>query len=339
MSAGAGGKRIVIAGAGSIGCYVGGVLAHGGADVRFLGRRRIIDVVGEYGLTVTDLTGASAHLGPDDVAFSDKPEMLSDADIILVCVKSSATAEMASLISSYAPPSAIVVSLQNGVANASTLRKALPGYDVRAGMVAYNVVNAGEGRFHRGVSGHIIIEDGPSELAQLLSAFQLEIVASTDIRAVQWGKLLINLNNALNALAGIPLRDEILDHGWRSLLADQIAETLPALKAEGVEPRSATPLPTRWLPQIMRLPTPLYKLVAARNLKIDPEARSSMWEDLQQGRKTEIDELQGAVVALCRKHNLSAPVSAQVAAMIKQCEKNGGGSPNLKPQDVRAEIS
>ena len=331
-----GGPVIAVAGAGSIGCFVGGMLAHSGREVSFLGRPRIMETVQAHGLRLTDMDGFDATLATDALFFSDKPEILSDAHIILVCVKSGATKEMAELIREHGPEDAVIVSLQNGVTNADVLRGVLPDRDIRAGMVPYNVVNAGEGRFHRGVSGHIVIEAGPGAIAAALSTPQLETVESNDIRAVQWGKLLINLNNALNALSDMPLRDEIMDRGWRALLADQIEEAMGALQKEGVEPRSATPLPTKWLPLIMRLPTPVYKTIAARNLRIDPEARSSMWEDLRQGRKTEIDELQGAVVALCDKHGLAAPINKRVAALIRDCEDKGAGPPGLTPQEIRA---
>ncbi len=327
---------IVIAGAGSVGCFVGGVLAHGGADVRFLGRERIAAMILEHGLRVTDHEGLDARIEPADLKVSTDPAILSEADIVFVTVKSGATAEMGTLIAARAPETAKIISLQNGVSNADVLRQALPGRDVRAGMIAYNVLNAGAGRFHRGTGGNIVIEAGEGDLAQTLGGPNLAMHESLDIRAVQWGKLLVNLNNALNALSGVTLLEELTERAWRALLADQIAEALPALAAEGVTPRSAFPLPIKLLPHIMRLPTPVYRLIAGPSLKIDPEARSSMWEDLEQGRLTEIGELQETVVALCEKHGLTAPVNARVAALIRECEEKGGGSPKLTPADVRA---
>lgn len=329
---------IVIAGAGSVGCFVGGVIAHGGGDVRFLGRERIAAMILEHGLRATDHTGLDVCVTPADLKVSTDPSLLAEADIIIVTVKSGATAEMGQLIAAHAPAAAIVVSLQNGVSNADVLRKALPGRDVRAGMIAYNVLNAGEGRFHRGTGGNIVLEAAEGELAQVLATPHLAVYESSAIDAVQWGKLLVNLNNALNALSGVPLLEELSNREWRALFADEIAEGLPALKAEGVKPRSAFPLPIALLPHVMRLPTPLYRLIAGPSLKIDPQARSSMWEDLEQGRNTEIGELQETIVALCEKHGLKAPVNKRVAALIRECEEKGGGSPKMSPADVRAGV-
>ncbi|MEO1252099.1 MAG: 2-dehydropantoate 2-reductase [Pseudomonadota bacterium] len=327
---------IVIAGAGSIGCFVGGVLARNGADVRFLGRDRIASMLRANGLKLTDHQGLDALIPAQNVKIGTEPTVLADAEIVLVTVKSGATGEMARLIADYAPREVIIVSLQNGAQNAEVLRAALPNRDVRAGMVAYNVLNAGDGRFHRGTAGGIVLEAGTPDVAAILAGPDLPVHASSDIRAVQWGKLLVNLNNALNALSGEPLRDELLNQKWRALLADQISEGLAALSAEGINPRSAFKVPLKIAPHLMRLPTPLYKVLAGRSFNVDPEARSSMWEDLESGRKTEVDALQGAIVALCEKHGLTAPVNARVMALIREAEKAGKGSPALDPANVRA---
>ena len=69
--------------------------------------------------------------------------------------------------------------------------------------------------------------------------------ATRDIAGVQWGKLLVNLNNAINALSGLPLREQLAQRGWRRLFADQIAEGLMAVRAEGIRPVSSTPVPAR----------------------------------------------------------------------------------------------
>ena len=61
-----------------------------------------------------------------------------------------------------------------------------------------------------------------------------------------------------------------------------------------------------------------------------------MWEDLERGRPTEIDELQGAVVALGERFGRSAPVNARVRELIKAAESAGKGSPRLSPDEIRA---
>jgi len=153
---------------------------------------------------------------------------------------------------------------------------------------------------------------------------------------VQWGKLLVNLNNALNALADLPLRRQLAQRAWRVLFADQIAEGLAALKLDGIKPVSSTPIPASWAPPLLRLPDALFEALLGRTMKIDPEARSSMWEDLQRGRPTEIDYLQGVIVEIADRHGLQVPLSRRIVALIKRAEAAGKGSPKLTPDQIRA---
>lgn len=329
---------IIIAGAGSIGCYVGGRLLQAGRRVKFLGRERIQNELAAHGLTLTDLNGYDHKIEATDLDMSVSPDLLSEADIILVTVKSGATRSIGEEINRRAPVGAVVVSLQNGVTNAQKLEQTVGERRVVAGMVPFNVAQLGEGRFHQGTSGEIVIAAGIDGLRETLTAPPIEVAASDNMPAVMWGKLLLNLNNALNALSGLPLKQQIENRAWRRLLADQLAETLHVLKAAEITPYSALPIPPNFQPHLMRLPTPIFKILAARMLKIDPLARSSMWEDLQQGRMTEIDELQGAVLALAERVGQSAPICARVSDLVKQAEQAGAGSPDLSVDMVRAEL-
>ena len=159
--------------------------------------------------------------------------------------------------------------------------------------------------------------------------------ATADIAGVQWGKLLVNLNNALNALADLPLRRQLAQRSWRRLLADQMAEGLAAIRAEGIRPVSPTPIPAGWTPHLLRLPDTVFELMLGRTMKIDPEARSSMWEDLQRGRRTEIDYLQGVITAIAERRGLDVPLSRRIVALIRQAEADGAGSPGLTPEQIR----
>lgn len=326
---------IVVAGAGSIGCFVGGHLAAAGHDLRFLARQRIAAEVGEHGLTLTDRDGGRLQLAASRVAIGTDPGVLASADVVLVTVKSGATREMAKCVRQHAPAHAVVVSLQNGIDNAGILQEELPALQVVAGMVPFNVVALGAGRFHRSSDGDIVIDARAGALANELSTPHLKLQTHADMTAVAWGKLLLNLNNALNALAGVPLRDELAQRSWRLILAACIAEALTALAAAGIRPAKVAALPPAALPAVLRLPDVLFRVVAAGQLKIDPSARSSMWDDLEQRRTTEIDQLQGAIVALAARHGTPAPMNRVVLDQVKSAEAKGAGSPRLSPADLR----
>jgi 2-dehydropantoate 2-reductase len=249
---------------------------------------------------------------------TDPSAALAATQNVLVTVKSGSTAEMAGLIARHAPAEAIVVSLQNGVANADVLRAQLvPAQRVVAGMVPFNVVQSRQDgqspRFHRATSGKMLIAAGVPGLHEVLDVPGAAVAEHADMTGVLWGKLVLNLNNAL---------------------ATQIDEALAVLKAARVHPARIEGVPPSAIPSILRLPDVLFRLVARRMLAIDPQARSSMWEDLRLRRPTEIDHLQGAILTLADKAGFAAPLTERILRLIKGAESAGAGSPRLAPAQV-----
>ena len=328
-------KPIGVAGAGSIGCFVGGMYAAAGRRVALLARPRVIEEIAANGLRLTSFEGFEKRIASNQLTLSDDPSILGDTGVVLVTVKSADTAGIADIIAKHAPADAVIVSLQNGVGNVSVLRQRLPGRRVLAGMVPFNVIAPGEGRFHRATSGDIVIEQDEAGTANQLSVPGLKMRPSSDIAGVQWGKLLVNLNNALNALADQPLRRQLAQRPWRRLFADQMAEALAAMRAEDIKPVSPTPIPAAWMPPLLRLPDVIFEAMLGRTMKVDPEARSSMWEDLQRGRRTEVDYLQGVITEISAKHGLDAPLSRRIVELIRKAETDGKGSPGLTPEQIR----
>lgn len=339
--------RIVIAGAGAIGCFCGGLWASAGHSVTLLGRGRVLAPIAQNGLMVTDYAGLDRRLGAHQLRCSEDAAVMAEADLVVVAVKSSASAEMGQLIAQYAPPDAPVFSFQNGMTNAPLLRQMLPGRDVRAAMVPFNVVPLAPGTdkangagaaaatgYHRASSGEIMIAAGPGHWGRVLSTPELPLVETPDIVGVQWSKLLINLNNALNALSGLPLMAQLQSRAWRRLMADQMAEALRVMRAAGLRPVSTTPLPVWMVPHILRLPNWAFLRVAAQMLTIDPIARSSMAQDLMQGRITEVDALQGEIQRLGRAHGIATPIADVVIQLIRQAELKKAGLPQMQPGQI-----
>lgn len=332
--------RIVVAGAGSVGCYVGGCLALAGRDVTLLLRPALAEAIAGRGLRISGLDGADRLLPPSAVKLATDPAAaFAQAETILVTVKSGATAAMAGLIAEHAPSGAIVVSLQNGVGNVDVLLARLGGMArVVAGMVPFNVVQSraeGEApRFHRATSGTVLVASGVPDLREALDVPGLPVAGHGDMAGVLWGKLLLNLNNALNALSGLPLATQLADRRWRLILAAQIGEGLAVLKAVGIRPARIEGVPPGAVPRLLRLPDWLFRRVARRMLAIDPQARSSMWEDLERRRATEIDHLQGAILGLAAKRHIPAPVTQRIVELVKTAEAARAGSPALTPGEV-----
>ena len=97
-----------------------------------------------------------------------------------------------------------------------------------------------------------------------------------------------------------------------------MTEALAVLKAAGIAPARVTPVAPGLLPALLRLPTPLFRMLAARMLRIDAQARSSMADDLRLGRKTEIDALCGEVQRLARSFGIGAPLNARMVELVEQ---------------------
>ncbi len=311
--------RIVVFGAGSIGGWLGGRLA-GHAEVVLIGRARAAQAIAEHGMTLSAFDGWRRELGPERVIVATGAQAAEDADVVLVTVKSAATGTAARELAPHLRPGTPVLSFQNGLRNTALLAAGLPRCTVLAGMVPYNVVQPAPAHWHQASSGQLMVQAHPAldRVLPLFAAAGISLEPRGDMPAVQAGKLLLNLNNAINALADVPLREQLAQRDWRLCLALAQAEALAVYRAAGIVPARVTPLPSRWLPTLMRLPDALFLRLAARMLRIDPLARSSMWDDLAAGRPTEIDVIQGEIVALGQVHGVATPVNARLVQRVRE---------------------
>ena len=317
-----------VLGAGSVGCYVGGCLHAAGVTVEFIGRPRVIQALQIHGLHLSDLDGGDLHIAPGALRLhEDAPGGPTPPALVLLCVKSPATAESARQLASRLPPHTLVLSLQNGLRNASLARQAAPRLHVLPAMVPFNIAELAPGHYHRGTTGQLAAQD-TAALAGWAPIFEragIPLDRHSDLKPVQWGKLLLNLNNPVNALSGLPLLAELLTPTHRRHFAALMKEALDLLKAAGIQPAQLTPLPWAVLVRVLQLPTPLFRLVAARMLRIDPKARSSMADDLALGRTTEIDALSGEVVRLATKLGLRAPLNEAMVGRIRAIPRRTQG--------------
>ena len=311
---------VLVMGAGSVGCFLGGALQGAGAEVHLVGRPRVLDALRYSGLTLTDLDGRRRHIDPIALRLhAGVPPGLAPA-LVLLCVKSAATGEAAAALGQALPAGTLVVSMQNGLGNVARARAAAPALRMLPGMVPFNVAETGPGRWHRGSAGRLAAQEDPALRVwqPVFAAARLPLDLRSDLLPLQWGKLLLNLNNPVNALSGQPLRAQLLDAGYRRVLAALQDEALAALAAAGVRPARVGAVPPRWMPRLLRLPTPAFRALAARMLKVDAQARSSMADDLALGRATEIDAFCGEVLRLAQAHGAPAPLNARMCELLEQ---------------------
>jgi 2-dehydropantoate 2-reductase len=328
--------KIAVLGAGSVGCFIGGCWQAAGLPVTFIGRAAIAEDIREHGLTVSDFSGWQTKLA--NVDFRTDPTALRDADIILLTVKSAGTAAAAREIGVNARKGALVISFQNGIGNVDVLAKELGDWvDIVRGLVVYNVAYLGEGRFHKGVAGYLYADDWPKTrtLSDAIGDGPAALHLSRDIIGLAWGKLLINLNNAVNALSGRTLIEELRERDYRRVVAACQREALKLLGEAGIRPAKVGAVSPRLLPLVLGSPDWLFNSVFLKRWKIDERARSSMADDLAAGRKTEVEYINGELVALAERLGQSAPMNRAIVSLVHWAET---GAKPWAPAALRREV-
>ena len=145
-------------------------------------------------------------------------------------------------------------------------------------MVPYNVAYLGDGHFHKGVAGDLYAEDRPEirKLSLAIGSSPAALKLSNDMLGIAWGKLLINLNNAVNALSGATLLEELRERDYRRVVAACQREGLDLLGHAGIEPAKVGAVGPALLPAVIGSPDWLFRNVFLKAWKIDARARSSM---------------------------------------------------------------
>ncbi|WKE67211.1 2-dehydropantoate 2-reductase [Gallaecimonas kandeliae] len=305
--------NVLVAGAGAIGSWLGAKLQAKGVDVTYFGREGTAARLAD-GLTIDGL-GEPLALSQLKVVTSLEGEGPFDW-VILACKRYDTEAVLQSLAPVLeAKPSFIVA--QNGLGAAEEVM-ALSDCPALAIMVPFNLAWQGPGLLHQGTGGQVIV---PKSLGAFASAWDADSV--DDMDAVLAGKLLLNLNNAVNGLCGLPLVEELSQQGYRQVLAAAQREALKLFKAIGVKPAKLAGAPPALLPYILGLPDGAFRRLAKGLLAMDEQARSSLQDDLEAGRPTEVAFLNGWVVSQGEKLGIETPVNRHLQALILDAEEQG----------------
>ena len=314
--------KIVILGAGVIGCYLGAALKAGGLSPTLIARPRVIaDINNAGGLTISDYQERQWQVGIPDM--TENNDALAEADLVLLTVKCLAVGESAKLLQQYCKPGTVVLCLQNGLGSDAVIKRLCPTLTIVRGIVGFNVAALSDGHFHRGMEGDIYHEPNAvvtSALTAAFAAIDMALISAPNYDAIAWAKLQLNLNNAINALSDLPLKTELENSGFRRILGAAMSELLTVAKAHQLALPKLTHLPAAWLPKVMMVPDWVYKILSSRMQEIDAQARSSMWDDIHLGRLTEVEYLNGAVVKAASKLGIDTPVNAALCTLIHQVE-------------------
>jgi len=293
-----------------MGSLYGGLLSRAGHDVvLFDVYREHVDAVSRDGLVIEDAaTGASLTAHP---AASAEASSVKGSDVFIVFVKSTNTEQAAVQFAGLAGPKTIVLTLQNGLGNEAIIRKHFGPARTAAGVTSQGATFLGPGRIRHAGTGptHISMADGENaklaSFAAALSAAGFETYVEAEVAGLVWSKLVINVGiNALTALIGQTNGTLLRHEEMKAVMADLVGEAVAVAKARGVRLTYADPLAI------------VYEVAGKTGAN-----RSSMLQDFDRGRESEIDFMNGAIVREAELLGISAPVNGTITRLIKTLDR------------------
>jgi 2-dehydropantoate 2-reductase len=296
--------KIAIVGAGAMGSLFGALLQEAGADVCLLDIWQAhVDAVNEKGLSV-EFSGKTRTVELRAVSQVDE---IGQVDLAIIFVKSTVTAAAAETSAKLVGQAGMVLTLQNGLGNAEIIADHVDAGRILAGTTAQGATMLGPGAIRHAGTGITNIgvwagtaDDAPRQMAELFNLAGIKTKLMTDIRPLIWNKLLVNVGiNAITALTGIK-NGELLDlEITRKLCRAAVEEAETLARKLGID--------------VMDDPVAHVLEVAGAT---GPN-RSSMGQDVDNQRLTEIRMINGKVAELARKNGIDAPVNETLSALIE----------------------
>ena len=298
--------KIAIIGAGAMGSLYGGKLSLAGNQVILYDiYQQHVDRINEEGLIIEE-----AETGKMEVArpkATSTAEEVKNTEIMIIFVKSNATEMAAKTFTKYAGPETIAVTLQNGVGNEEIIRANFGAKRTAAGVTSQGVTFLGPGKIRHAGSGptHLCMSDKKNAklapFVELLNKAGFEAYLEKNIESLIWSKLIINVGiNALTAIFGLP-NGRLLDfEETKEIMADLVKEAVSITRAKGIELTYDNPLET-----VMEV---------AKKTALN---RSSMLQDFDKKKATEIDFINGAIVREAVNLGIEVPVNMTVTRLIR----------------------
>ncbi len=302
-------KRIVVLGAGAVGCFFGGMLARAGKEVLLIARENHVNAIKKNGLFM-ECQSFQEHVV---IEASSSIKDIADADLILCCVKSPDTERVMHEIKDLIKPDALILSLQNGVDNAERISQVVPNPAISA--VVYVATGmGGDGHvkhFGRGeliigqVSGHENIAAELEQICDLFLSAQIPCSVSSNIQRELWLKFLVNCSyNGISAIGQITYGEMVQQESIQQLIKDLTDEFLLVADQEGINISLAEA-----------------QMVNEQIAKTMSGQRSSTAQDLLRHKPTEIDYLNGLIVRKAKQHGLDVPNHQAIYALVKMIEQ------------------
>ncbi len=297
--------RIVVLGAGAIGSLFGGLLAQA-HDVTLVAREPHVEAIRASGLTITGETERRVKLRA-----TSSTQNLDPADVLLLTVKAHATQAAMHTAGDALGPETFVVSLQNGLGNVETLSAYTDPARIIAATTSHGSLLRAPGHVEHTGRGRTVL--GPMtppalpahhELAQALTEAGLKTEVADDIQPELWQKAAINAAiNPLTAITGLPNGALLELPVLRELMEQTAREAEAVARAEGVDVEQDA-----WVDAA--------RLVAERTAR----NRSSMLQDVERGRPTEIDAICGRIAEAGQAHGVPVARNRTLHALVKGIE-------------------
>jgi 2-dehydropantoate 2-reductase len=272
-----------------------------------------LDAIRANGLRLTEMDGRTVTV---PIEASSEPADVKGSDLVVVLVKAWASGEAVAPLRSHLTRDAVVVTLQNGLGNASMIRTSLLHEGVRPhvwlGVTTQAAIRTAPGAVtHTGDGLTAIGRRTPEvnarlrDLARTLTDANWQTVAVEDIHRWVWRKLAINAAiNPLTALAGVPNAAISTDPGLRDAAAAIVGEVVEVATSQHVALN---------LQQIIEAVDEVARATGTN--------RSSMLVDLESGMRTEIDAINGQVVRQARRQGLRVPCNELLTTLIRARER------------------
>ena len=328
--------RVAVIGAGAIGSVVGGLLARAHEDVTLIGRRPHVDAVNRNGLRI------DGALGTLQVRVSAAEALDFRPDLALLTVKTQGVAATARAVAPYVV-GVPVVTMQNGVRSDELVADELGTEGILSCVVMFGATYLEPGSVTYAPPGTLVlgapfgaIDERTRTVAAILNkAVPTRLTAN--IAGAHWTKLIVNENNALPAVTGLSIQDVNRRPALRRLSVLMMQEAVATIAAAGIRLVSLPGLSAPVLRAMLRLPLPAASRLLgllSRSLGKTPALGSTL-QSVRRGERTEIDYLNGEVVALGKRTGTPTPYNAAVVELVHEVEATGTF---LTTQDVIAAV-
>ncbi len=300
--------KIVIIGSGAMGSLFAGFLAKAKEDVWLLDNNpQRAEKISEEGIKSQGVSGSWQV----KVKMTTDPKEIGPADLIIIAVKSYHTKEAIKNIESIVAESTMILTLQNGLGNIEVISEVFGPERVIGGITNQgatllkiaNIKHAGTGETIIGrIDGKIPV--GLRSLRETFNKAGIETRISKDIKALIWSKLIINVGiNALTAITRLPNGKLLEFEGTRKIMEQAVSEAVRVAKRKRIK---------------LIYDDPLAKVEAV--CQATAANISSMLQDVQKKKHTEIDFINGVIVRQAQSLGLAAPVNTMLTNLVKTIE-------------------